>query len=795
MWEFLKSYQTGGKMLDTRSMKSDIQYDSSLYRNGKLTRKGAHRLEAINEIEKNQENGIYYDINEDNKFRITDDKGIRLDETSGRGLGVNESKFSFLNKDKSARKEISKALYDARKYQINDKVEGSEEKPSNELQAKQGKENISGGEVKSNPTISSKPNNESVVVGDKVPETVVNEDIKKEQIFLNKTLGLNLNVNGIKDEAFLNARSTYHTKYDKVEKPTVVVKPSEVLVPKQENVISNNKVGAVVNLLGYTYNKLAVPEGYYEQNGEFYKLTKEDTAGGVLIREGVFGIPDATLTNKSKEHNRLHARKAEISNILSAKSTDPNNEKHNKEVLKKINAAKSIDEINNLQIYLPNNVKQLVKGIHYDYKAKKFLIPGNAGDMTFPKYQNGGTIPMEDRTKKYGNGNVLTDNPYKKNWFPTTDFSDYKDKDLSVKSDYTYDRFGNLDLNNELTNPWKNKPFGDNAYKLTRGLQTDEVGTFSDMGVKTPEAIMPPNLGPQDFDEKAIKSGNGYLGKVLQNAKDNPIGGGGNGMDYANTALQLFLAHKVYKKPVAYINPQKFKHVDLGSRSVRSAEDVDAASINAANNAISNIRAEETSDSQANQILKLNANSRRQGATLDLIAKRADVRRAERDRVDNQLEESRQQKSANTQYNAGIDQQNEGFRYQAEAMKAQAEQGRLTNYLNSIGAIGANFTETHNQRLMLRQQGEDALKTQKLESMRLSVKDSADTYNDSLYRRSQAKNEYEKTLADQNVETAKQDYINSQNRYNYYLGDTEKELKAKSGGNGLGNVFSWFKTK
>jgi len=113
MYYLIKRYQSGGK-LDTEAMRKDIKSDERFFKDGVYTSKGKRRLAAVQQIEDTQKKGLLYKINEEEgTFSI---EGSNADKAEGKGLRTDENTIAFLNKNKRARKEVSKALVNA-KYQ------------------------------------------------------------------------------------------------------------------------------------------------------------------------------------------------------------------------------------------------------------------------------------------------------------------------------------------------------------------------------------------------------------------------------------------------------------------------------------------------------------------------------------------------------------------------------------------------------------------------------------------------------------------------------------------------------
>jgi hypothetical protein len=108
----IQKFQNGGS-IDTVAMKADLKKDVRFFKDKQFTKSGKKRLAAIQEIQINQENGLTYDINEDSgTFSIKDAEGTKVEDTTGRGLEVGQSRLA-LSKRKKNKKEVSKTIFSA----------------------------------------------------------------------------------------------------------------------------------------------------------------------------------------------------------------------------------------------------------------------------------------------------------------------------------------------------------------------------------------------------------------------------------------------------------------------------------------------------------------------------------------------------------------------------------------------------------------------------------------------------------------------------------------------------------
>ncbi len=127
----IQKFQNGGS-IDTAAMTADLKKDVRFFRDKHFTKSGKKRLAAIQEIQTNQDNGLSYDINDNGEtFSIKDAEGKKVDNTTGRGLDVGESRLT-LTRHKKNKKEVSKTLYNAVKGDYFKKDEVIEDKPITE---------------------------------------------------------------------------------------------------------------------------------------------------------------------------------------------------------------------------------------------------------------------------------------------------------------------------------------------------------------------------------------------------------------------------------------------------------------------------------------------------------------------------------------------------------------------------------------------------------------------------------------------------------------------------------------
>ena len=191
------------------------------------------------------------------------------------------------------------------------------------------------------------------------------------------------------------------------------------------------------------------------------------------------------------------------------------------------------------------------------------------------------------------------------------------------------------------------------------------------------------------------------LGTVLSTTGVNtPLGE----IQYGDIA-QFFLMLRAKNNKLADVPVNLEKAVNLGSRDVLAARDMEASSLAQANNKISHIRSTYNgSDPVMSAIMNNQANAQKEEAQANLDVARGQYRRQEVDRVAEQMEQKRQQEAQNLANETAVQNRNNEKLYQAELAKAQDKVRRESEFMNNVGTLITNMQTKANQKSAVNKQ-------------------------------------------------------------------------------------------
>ena len=189
------------------------------------------------------------------------------------------------------------------------------------------------------------------------------------------------------------------------------------------------------------------------------------------------------------------------------------------------------------------------------------------------------------------------------------------------------------------------------------------------------------------------------------------------GVNVGNMEIQygdmanLFFALKARNQKLAEIPVFQEKFTPAGSRYVRAAEDMNAEMIHKAENEIAQRRSQyKGSDPIMDLISGHMAREQRGAATQALIEKRAAIRMAERDRVDESMEQKRQQESADNLRLTDTENRNTERRMQGKTLTAQEKVRKESAWWANANSIIQNIQTRNNAQSSVNQQYESGLR-------------------------------------------------------------------------------------
>jgi hypothetical protein len=176
----------------------------------------------------------------------------------------------------------------------------------------------------------------------------------------------------------------------------------------------------------------------------------------------------------------------------------------------------------------------------------------------------------------------------------------------------------------------------------------------------------------------------------------------------------LIFAIRAKNKKIAEVPVFQEKFTAAGARNVLAARDIDASMLNAAENEIANSRSQyQGSDPIMDMIGKNMAHESKRSAKLQLIASRSQYRRGEEDRVASEMEQRRQQLSADRLRATDTENRNEERLIQGEAMKAAELVRKESQFDQNINSIIQNIQGRGNMKAAANKQFEQGISVTK----------------------------------------------------------------------------------
>jgi len=237
------------------------------------------------------------------------------------------------------------------------------------------------------------------------------------------------------------------------------------------------------------------------------------------------------------------------------------------------------------------------------------------------------------------------------------------------------------------------------------GAQENVAGTgVGATGVNTPvnrsggdQDIL--NLNENDFylqrgdDPRAGGGIGGNIGPIISRTGINtPIG-----EVQFNDIAQFILAKKAKDDKIADIPVFQKTWQDRSTRHVLAPRDIDAEMRNSMEKGIAGMSSGYAgSDPVAGMVATMVTNQAKEAASRELKATRADYRRADQDRVADQMWENQQIRDANAQGQHAVDEENRFTRYQGDLQAAAEEKRRKDEWRANLGSLGAGIQSRWN---------------------------------------------------------------------------------------------------
>jgi hypothetical protein len=841
MLKLVPRYQIGG-VLDTKAMVEDLKNNPRFFADGNYTKAGLKRVDAIKLIEKNQDKGLTYSINEDfTGFKIYNKDNLEVNPDSGEGMYVGQGKnplYGTLNNEKAMKSEVSRILAGSQNYYTKlkpkqkEEVKAPESKKPEEIKSEAkveistvSKDPVSSKEIKgSNYTpVLLKPSN-IIAEADKTNSVILSNvygygggstevDVTEEKETELSPLGISLentpDTEGTKiPEDWASYFSELNSNINKLYKSKYI--DTDLVTPEVETKMSDfkNKLENEISL-GAQGKEVSFTFGSADANRKAIENLSSDKIKSTANQLQITKVAENIINYLNSEKSRIN------------KSPLPEDKK--KEVLGEIdglissyrNKYDSAMSGNNANLFYDNH-PEFSKDV-YDYRPDSKTIELNPSvyriyDTRFDNWLNSlfqvpSVKPENIPNTLYNNSKIRYYDATGKNFTyvppsqvgPNTAW--YKVKEEDPLEQWLTDFFQSLKKGGELkTKPMKlvqkhqsgnvitggskiigydfnGKPIYEEQAniqnKISSGLNNEPI--FEEMvsiqprnyvtGLELnnledsePLASLPGKYNAFDRfndwrkENKAYnESGqpeksfdpNTYVGLNRQGIST-PVGT----VQY-NDIAQLILMHKAKNNKLADIPAFQETFMPSGARNVQAARDVDSSILNEGRDRISTIRSTyRGSDPVLNMVSNAINASNRNKAEMSLISKRGEYRRNEEDRVNNELEQRRQQLAGDLVNSNLVSNKNRKAKFDADLMKAQEDVRRTSEYYNNLGSL--------------------------FSSMQSRANTDANMYKQLYTKKAAMDAEYKQNLAAQDLSSLNIEYYNLKSKMNSTQDPTER---------------------
>lgn len=695
--EYIKRFDVGG-VIDTESMLSDVKQDPRFFKDGSYTKSGRLRLAAIQEISDAQKAGNSYQFNEEGtEFKLVDKAGKLANTEPGHGVEVGKKAgifYGLLNPEKKSKKEVSKVLADRKLV----KGEVSDEKNDEAVLKNVANSKIINSFYKEGYT--SKEDILKMSNGMFTPEEV---DMHLRAI-QNKSAGSQPNTTPkvVTPENKVEPVVNKDKSSDTPATPTSVLNTPVIAPKKAESTVNKDTMPSEQSF----NNQFSINESVLgrEINKHLEKTTPEMILSNLMNNNKLLN-PDGTVDVDS------------VINTFDELSDVPNRQ----ELEKKLNNSTYNGEWSNNQKSILNKRLQDLQSIkiklinHKGQSLNKDQLK-ELGATIFapvPKAQSGmvfGTTNYKkDKSKtalaKLKNGERSKD---LENDLMDSDKSEWESHKLARKEAEDNEDFNNVDAladksaNNSIEDFKKGRQkIGDDydKYPVAQGLKKDVVVSNRDA-----DWSKPISLDGQNYNEQVLKTKAGLIKE--QGGKDNTNNSKQIGSKLLRTAagivqpndiVQLILARKAYKNPVAKVPVNLLKYTPHGARNVLAPRDLDYAMTKKAQENINQVRSGYNgSDPVLDAIMKQSAQGIKAGMKADLLGKKGDYRRQEEDRAYAEMEQHRQQAADDLQRSTDVYNTNNDRIRKADLQAAQNEQMNKAGWYKNLSTISADMQNRFN---------------------------------------------------------------------------------------------------
>jgi len=685
MFDYIVKYASGGSLIDTSLMKSDLKSDSQFFKDGDYTNKGRKRLAAIQQIEDNQKSGLSYKINDKTQtFTIVDKYGKNLVDSEGRGMATFEGGplYGVLNRKKSARKEISQAIATASKLKPKEVITNTIVDNTKVEKLTKEKEEL---KSKIKDLISTTSSNVDIALDSKNKEENSNTEaqIKSVTDLNNKksiTDPVNTTVSGSilnKDlseaEVLKNKSDWYKLEKDLLRNKKLVSKPT--IESEKKTVIDFDKIEDAKKVLR---NRLVETE---DKIREHLKQNKMSLKGDIKASPAYKVIEDQLKLLESASEDPKHKKVREY--LQNQKSTILS-----KDVVNHIDATKLKKIDSNIE-YLDNlRNKKFNEGAESTKSEKSLINRYIKGGQLIPKMQNGSLLSDPS----------ILDELRKKN-------PKYIKEQLKLNfSDPRFGRTANYsDLNSITLQEKSDRDKINNGTYDTRVMDSDLPIGNDPMILKDDKKGFLKKLFPDKFKQDIEREDKAPL--LSRTGINTPVGD----IQY-NDIAQFLLARRAYKRKIADVAVPQEEYSFRGSRNVLAARDLDAATINAAENSIASIDSGYSgSDPVMNMIANKMTSGQKEGLRRDVIMKRGEYRRGEEDRVATEMENKRMQQADDMTGFTAVKNKNKLMEYQGALEKARSETEKESQWTSNLSSLFTNIQSRWNKNQDIRLNMKSAL--------------------------------------------------------------------------------------
>jgi len=666
MLDLIIKYQAGG-LIDTDSMRKDLRKDSSFYKKGDYTSKGKKRLAAIQQIEDNQGKGLRYKTDPDSQtFVITDQRGRHVSETTtGRGIGVEEKSgplYGLVSRSKSSKKEVSQALAGIDgKYLVKKDTKLAPKKT-----AEKPKTTTTTSPVTPRPTTAKKVEGKTepkIVTETKKkvevkvkPETeTVKETAKTEETKVDVPENAKARIDSNVSKLASNFSSDFNA--ENINSKAVQLKNT---ISGIEEELEGRSKGSTPNpkYKNSTTEKLLQSRNNLKKSFRRYLNDQSIGHSGTVIGYLQHELEQLDATPYSDEQEK----KVLIDYIRNKKKTWESlpgtlSKNSSFSVIEEMLKNEGLQDIEDTGAYtFDRDTKQVRRVETYGEKIKKIRSNKKKspifqkGGKLIPKFQFGSKFITQEELERLRDTGIEFETP----------------EELAAR----------------LEDP-----------TITDGIDEDDAtSAHKRMKLKERKPLFAKRAEYRDAGVTSDPYGRGKGPLFSRTGINTPLGD----IQY-NDIAQFLLARKARKQKVADVPVALEKYARRGSRNVLAARDIDSAMLNQAEKNIAAIRSGyEGSDPIMNMIANKMTSSTKAQERGKLIAKRAEYRRQEEDRVAGQMEEKRQQVSQDRVGATDVENRNRERLYQAELAKAQSEQATESGYLKNVSSIIANIQSRWN---------------------------------------------------------------------------------------------------